>query len=65
MTNDLSQGVTLQHDNAAPHSTCQTPELLQSLHLELLFGPLNKHLKGHQFHSNEEVDMAVCEWLWM
>jgi hypothetical protein len=22
-----------------------------------------KYLRGHQFHNNEEVEMAVCEWL--
>jgi hypothetical protein len=29
----------------------------------LLFGPLKQHLGGRQFHNNEELGMAACEWL--
>jgi hypothetical protein len=77
----LSQGTILQHDNATPHSAHQTQELLQLFHWELLdcppyspdlalldfhlFGPLKQHLGGRRFHNNEEVEMAVREWLWM
>jgi hypothetical protein len=28
-----------------------------------LFGPLKQHLGGRRFHNNEEVEMAVCQWL--
>jgi hypothetical protein len=30
-----------------------------------LFGPLKQNLGGRRFHSNEEVEMAVSEWLVM
>jgi hypothetical protein len=30
-----------------------------------LFGPLKEQLAGRRFHSNEEVEMAVSEWLGM
>jgi hypothetical protein len=37
------------------------PDLAPSdLHL---FGPRNQHLEGRRFHNNEEVEMAVREWL--
>jgi hypothetical protein len=26
-------------------------------------GLFKHHLGGHQFHSSEEVEMALCEWL--
>jgi len=29
------------------------------------FGLFKHHLGGHQFHSSEEVEMALCEWLQM
>jgi hypothetical protein len=28
----------------------------------LLFGPMKQSWK---FHTNEEVKMTICEWLWM
>jgi hypothetical protein len=27
------------------------------------FRAVKQHLEGHQFHSSDEVEMAVCEWL--
>jgi hypothetical protein len=27
------------------------------------FRAVKQHLGGHQFHSSDEVEMAVCEWL--
>jgi hypothetical protein len=30
-----------------------------------LFAPLKQQLAGHRFHNNEEVEMAVREWLQM
>jgi hypothetical protein len=30
-----------------------------------LFGPLKQHLRGRRFHSEEEVEMAVRDWLRM
>ena len=30
-----------------------------------LFGQLKKHLQGCWFHSNEEKEIIVYEWLWM
>jgi hypothetical protein len=77
----LWRGVILQHNNATPHSTRRTQELLQSFRWELLdhppyspdlappdfhlFGPLKQHLGGRLFHNNEEVEIAVDEWLRM
>ena len=29
------------------------------------FGLFKHHLGGHQFHSSEEVEMVLCEWLQM
>jgi len=29
------------------------------------FGLFKHHLGGHQSHSSEEVEMALCEWLQM
>ena len=34
---------------------------LQQTYLELL----KPNLEGHQFHSNEEFEIAVCEWVQM
>jgi hypothetical protein len=31
----------------------------------LLFEPLKQHLRGHKFHNNDEVEMAVHKWLQM
>jgi hypothetical protein len=30
-----------------------------------LTGLLKQNLGGCQFHTNEEVEMAVCEWSWL
>jgi hypothetical protein len=29
------------------------------------FGSLKEHLPGRNFHSNEEVEIAIPEWLWV
>jgi hypothetical protein len=29
------------------------------------FGSLKEHFRGSWYHGNEELEMAVREWLWM
>jgi hypothetical protein len=31
----------------------------------LLSEPVQQHLRHHKFHNNEEVEMAIHEWLQM
>jgi histone-lysine N-methyltransferase SETMAR len=67
----LSKTVLLHHDNARPHVSAATFEIIQKLNFELLphppyfsdltpsdyhlFGSLKKVLQGHRFGSDEEV----------
>jgi len=75
----LSTGVLLQHDNAWPHTACSAVATIQDLSFECLphppylpdlaasdfhvFGPLKEAMEGKSFRSNEEVQLAVHEWL--
>lgn len=66
----LLQGVILRHDDANPRSARWTRvDAVISLGAcgpsILLFGPLKRHFGGHWFHSGEEVQMGICEWLQM
>jgi hypothetical protein len=44
---------------------------MQSLYFEYLYHPplllglLKEQVEGRRFHNNEEVEVAVCEWLQM
>jgi histone-lysine N-methyltransferase SETMAR len=71
----LRKDVILLHDNAHPHRTNQTVEIIYELGLELMeqpsyssdlapsdfhmFGPMEEALKGRRFSSYEEVIGAV------
>ena len=68
----------LQHDNARPHTSCQTQDALAQLKLlalphpayspdlalsdYFLFLQLKRHLKGNHYDSDEEVVAAVGQW---
>ena len=68
----------LQHDNARPHTSRQTPDALAQLKLSalphpayspdlapsdyFLFLQLKEHLKGNHIDSDEEVVAAVRQW---
>ena len=70
--------VLLQHDNARPHTSLKTCEVISSFgwttisHLPYwpdlapsdfhLFGTLKKSLRGQHFSSDEEVKTAVRKW---
>ena len=74
----LSKGILLQQDNARVH-TCKIamdaverngyeliphPEILQTAPSDyFLFPNLKKDIRGHHFRSNEEVVVAVEEWV--
>jgi len=67
--------------NCNPISAHQTQELMQIFHWESLghppnnpdlalldcyfFGLRKQRVGGRQFHSNDEVQMAACDWLEM
>ena len=71
--------VLLQHDNARPHTSLKTREVISSFvwttisHSPYspdlapsdfhLFGPLKESLRGRHFFSDEEVKTAVRKWL--
>ena len=71
--------VLLQHDNARPHTSLKTCEVISSFgwitilyspylpDLALpdfhLFWPLKESLKGRHFSSDEKVKTAVRKWL--
>ena len=71
--------VLLQHDNARPHTSLKTREIISSFGWTTishppyspdlapsdfhLFGPLKKGLRGRHFSSDEEVKTAVRKWL--
>jgi histone-lysine N-methyltransferase SETMAR len=71
--------VLLLHDSARPHSAAATVNLLNSWDREILphpphspdlassnfhlFPKMKKHLRGQRFHSNEDVQNEVKEWL--
>jgi histone-lysine N-methyltransferase SETMAR len=75
----LSTRVLLQHDNARPHTTHVTAVTFEDMHFKCLphppnspdltpsdyhiFGPLKGAISGKTFHSDEEVQEAVHEWL--
>lgn len=71
--------VILLHDNARPHTAAQTVQKLDQLGWETLehppyspdlspcdfhlFGPLKEALGGQKFHSDNEVEAYVRNWL--
>ena len=71
--------VLLQHDNARPHTSLKTHEVISSFgwttishppHLPdlalsdfHLFEPIKESLRGRHFSSDEEVKTAVRKWL--
>ena len=71
--------VLLQYDNARPHTSLETREVISSFgwttishspySSELapfdfhLFGPRKESLRGRHFSSDEEVKTAVRKWL--
>ena len=73
--------VLLQHDNARPHTSLKTREIISSFgwitisHPPYLpdlapsdfhlFGPLKESLRGQHFSSNEKVKTAIRKWLKM
>ncbi|GFS87375.1 histone-lysine N-methyltransferase SETMAR [Trichonephila clavipes] len=75
----LSKGVLLLHDNAMPHTSLTTRELIEYFGWELLdrapystglapsdfhpFRYLKHSLGGKRFIDNEEVKAAVNSWL--
>ncbi|GFU43387.1 mariner Mos1 transposase [Trichonephila clavipes] len=75
----LSKGVLLIHDNARPHTSRSTQELIESFDWEVLdhvpyssdlapsdfhlFRYLKHNLGGKRFSGNEEVKAAVNSWL--
>ena len=70
--------VVIQHDNARPHTSCQTQCALQQLELPtiphppyspdlapsdfFLFPLLKKHLKGNHYETDAEVEADVRTW---
>ncbi|KAJ7324946.1 hypothetical protein JRQ81_017966 [Phrynocephalus forsythii] len=66
----------LQHDNTCPHTSCKTQEALQFKevlqHLPYspnlapydldLFPNMKEQLKGHNFHSDNEVRAVIQSW---
>ena len=74
-----STGVLLQHDNARAHTVRSTVTTIQDLSFECLphppyspdlaptdvhvFGSLKEAMGGKSFRSDEEVQLAVHEWL--
>jgi histone-lysine N-methyltransferase SETMAR len=77
LTNRLA--VLLLHDNARLHSATATMNVLNSWGWEILqhppysadlapsdfhlFPKMKKHLRGHRFHSNEDVRNEIKKWL--
>ncbi|GFO43443.1 histone-lysine N-methyltransferase SETMAR [Plakobranchus ocellatus] len=68
--------ILMQHDNARPHTSCQTQDALRQLELTTLphpayspnlapyylFPQLKKYLKGHHYGNDEEVIADVRGW---
>ena len=75
----LSEGFSLQHDNATPHTAKMTKEWIQKYGWEVLphpphspdlapsdyhlFGPLKRHLAGKRFDEDEDLIQEVKTWL--
>jgi len=75
----LSKGVMLQHDNARAHTANVTSSTITKLGWEVLvhppyspdlapsdyhlFGPLKDHLGGMKFDTDDDVKIAVQNWL--
>jgi len=75
----LTQGVLLLHDNARPHTAHLTINTIRQLNWEVLehtayspdlapsdfhmFGTLKNALKGRRFAADDEVKVAVYDWL--
>ena len=71
--------VLLQHDNARPHTSLKTREVISSFGCTTishtpylpdldpsdfhLFRPLKESLRGRRFSSDKEVKTAVRKWL--
>ena len=74
----LQKGVTLQHDNATPHTAKRTTEWLQRYGWEVLphpahspdlapsdyylFGPLKRHLGGKRFDERDDLVEELNSW---
>ena len=67
---NLWRGVSLQHDNATGH-TARWTRTAAAVSLEtfrpstMLSMSLKRHLEGRLFYGNEELEMAVREWMKM
>ena len=75
----LTTGVCLLHDNARPHTAIATVSTIEKLRFECIpqppcspdlapldfhvFGPLKDALSGKQLRDDDEVRLAVHEWL--
>ena len=75
----LTQGVLLLHNNACPHTAHLTINTILQLNWEVLehpayspdlapsdfhlFGPLKNALRGRRFAADDEVKVAVHDWL--
>jgi histone-lysine N-methyltransferase SETMAR len=75
----LSTGVLLQCNNAQTHTACSTVATIRDLSFKCLphppyspdlatsdfhvFGPLKEAMGSKSFRSNEELQLAVHEWL--
>lgn len=75
----LTKGVTLQHDNATPHTAKMTQDWLKRHNWENLphpphspdlapsdfhlFGPLKQHLAGQRFDDDDDLTEEVTNWL--
>jgi len=75
----LTMGVCLLHDNARPHTATATVSTIEELRFECIpqppcspdlapldfhvFGPLKDALSGKQLRDDDEVRLAVHEWL--
>lgn len=75
----LTRGILLQQDNAPPHTSATTMEVIRDLGFQLvphppyspdlapsdywLFGPLKQHLRGNRYGTIQEIGQVVNRWL--
>ena len=75
------RGLMLHHDNASSHTTGLTVEFLKQIQINVrehppnspdlamrdfwLFFNLKKNLRGHRFHLEEEIDVAINAFFFM